>query len=200
MDKDSALTIHYIEQITFFLYSRHLVPLPPIRPSVLFRSPRFVPFVHMDIYNESKHLINLKLEFLTVDASRLKPKTGWVELIRVCVCACTVLSAFSHCHCCCLCCFRCHCLIIYVLSSSLCPFVLRGGRFIKFQCVLLFITNTRRSINTQAILNRSLSLYSAFSTFLLYLVVVVVVVCLFTKNPVEQIKRKRLCRNTKESE
>lgn len=75
MDKDSALTIHYIEQITFFLCSRHrLVPLPPI-PSHPFAS-LCVPFARMDIYNENKHLINLKLEFLTFDASPLKPKTG----------------------------------------------------------------------------------------------------------------------------
>lgn len=132
-----------------FLCSRHrLVPLPPI-PSHPFAS-LCVPFARMDIYNENKHLINLKLEFLTFDASPLKPKTGWFELNWfecVCVWVC-VWAQF------CLlfliaigiaCCFRCHCSIIYIpyfslsLSSSLCTFVLRGGRFIKFQCVLLLI-------------------------------------------------------------
>lgn len=99
-------------------------------------------------------------------------------------------------------CFRCHCLNIYAvfflflfiflclcsrISHSFCPVC----RFIKqneerkkclFQCVLLFIINTRRSINTQTILNHSLSIAIFGVFFSSFVVVVVVVVPLLPKS------------------
>lgn len=171
-----ALTIHYIEQITFFFFFFHSHPS-------FFRSLHFVKFVHKDIYNRYKHLINLKLEFLAFDAS-----VSWdekrVELILLCVY--NFIYFFSLPLPIARCCFRCHCLIIYVFYFSFVFFLLflslfsairfAIGRFIKqnekktrlFQCVLLFIINTRRSINTQTILNHSLYLYIRYFLFFLY--------------------------------
>lgn len=128
-----ALTIHYIEQITF------LSSFSSIHPPIHLSFPFSPHFVHIDIHNGYKHLINLKLEFLAFDAVPVEIETknglNWFE--RMCVY--NFIYYFSHCQWLCVArYFRCsNCLIIYVFFyiilflSSLLTFVVCRSRFIK---------------------------------------------------------------------